>query len=359
MSLFNFRQYKAIYQYLISIFLIGITLIFLYFSSDYIRYNSAALILLLTVSIAAMLFDIFPVLLTAILSALIWNFFFIPPTFTFHIGTTEDALMFLMYFVIALINAILTFKIREFEKNIREKEEREKSIILYNTLLNSLSHELRTPIATIIGTVDTLKEHKDKLSEEIKKDLFSEIEIASLRLNRQVDNLLNMSKLEAGVLKPKPDWVDISELIYKIIQNHEADIHNHHIVFAPPRNLPLFKIDIVLTEQILQNIIHNALQYTPIHSTITIQIGQFDNGCFFIIEDNGNGFPEERIQYVFDKFYRLPQSLAGGTGLGLSIAKGFTEALGGTIILENISTGGARFTVTIPAQTTLIKSIDR
>ena len=170
-----------------------------YFSVEFIGYRIVALILLLVVSLLAMLIDIFPVLVTALLSALIWNFFFIPPTFTFHIGTPEDALMFLMYFVIAMINAVLTFKIREFERKARDKEEKEKSIKLYNILLNSLSHELRTPIATIIGAIDTIKDNETKLSNNNKKELYSEIEIASFRLNRQVENLLNMSRLEAGI----------------------------------------------------------------------------------------------------------------------------------------------------------------
>ncbi|NTW32317.1 MAG: DUF4118 domain-containing protein, partial [Bacteroidetes bacterium] len=111
-----------------------------FFTADFIGYKVVALLLLVVVSLLAMVFDILPVLLAALLSALIWNFFFIPPLFTFHIADTEDALMFLMYFVIALVNAVLTFKIREAEKKARDKEEKENTIKLYNTLLNSLSH---------------------------------------------------------------------------------------------------------------------------------------------------------------------------------------------------------------------------
>src|SRR5690606_34735909 len=142
-----------------------------------IGYRAIALILLLVVSFNAILFDIFPVLLSALLSALIWNFFFIPPTFNLHIGTPEDGLLFLMYFVIASINAVLTHKIREAERREREDEEKLKSIKLYNTLLNSLSHELRTPISTIIGAIDTIKDNNSKLSEQNRIELYAEIEI--------------------------------------------------------------------------------------------------------------------------------------------------------------------------------------
>lgn len=330
----------------------------LYFFVDIIGYQVVALILLLGVSILAMLFDIFPVMVAAMLSALIWNFLFIPPTFTFHVGTPEDALMFLMYFVVALINAVLTFKIREVEKEAREKEEREKTIALYNTLLNSLSHELRTPISTIIGAVDTIKENAQRLSEEQKDELYTEIKTAGFRLNRQVENLLNMSRLEAGALKPKPDWCDVNEMVHSIIQNFSDKVQRHSIVFNADEKLPLFRLDRGLVEQILHNIIHNALQHTPDDSVISILVNHVNNTfCRFTISDNGPGFPETELDSVFEKFHRLPQAKAGGTGLGLSIAKGLTEALNGTIRLENIANGGAQFTIDIPAESSSLNGI--
>ena len=204
-------------QFLISILLVCVVSCLCYLLSPYIGYRVVALILLVTVSLVAMFFDIFPVLLSALLSALIWNFFFIPPKFTFSIGSTEDALMFLMYFVIATVNGVLTYKIRLMKKEAQQREEKENAIKLYNTLFNSLSHELQTPISTIIGATDTLKENETKLSGENKNALVNEISIASLRLNEQVANLLNISRLESGYLKLKKDWCDINELIYSAI----------------------------------------------------------------------------------------------------------------------------------------------
>ncbi len=337
-------------QYIISIGLIAAIGFAGYFFVDAIGYMSVALILLMTVSILAMLFDILPVLVTAVVSALAWNFFFIPPTFTFHIGTTEDVLMFLMYFVIALINTVLTFKIRDSEKKARDKEEKEKTIKLYNTLLNSLSHELRTPIATVIGAVDTMKENKDKLSEKNTAELITEIEIAGLRLNRQVENLLNMSRLESGFLKPRLDWCDLNERIYSIIKSNRSDIQKRNVVFSPNENLPMLRIDRDLIEQAINNILHNALRYTPENATIIIRAEQETQLCIITIEDNGKGIPENEMPFVFDKFYRLPLTLAGGTGLGLSIAKGFIEAHKGKIKLKNVITGGAKFIIEIPVE---------
>lgn len=334
-----------------------LTSVLCYFSVGIIGYKAVALILLLIVSVNAILFDIFPVILSALLSALIWNFFFIPPILTFHIGSPEDALLFLMYFVIASINAVLTFKIREVESKEREEAEKAKTIQLYNTLLNSLSHELRTPISTIIGAVDTLQESKDKLSLQNQTELLSQIDIASIRLNRQVENLLNMSRLESGMLKLNLDWCDTNELIHAEFQKLSTSI-KQTLVFEPNDNLPLFKFDRGLIEQVLQNLLYNAINYTPDNTIIKIIASQKSNECCISVEDNGNGIPESEIKHVFEKFYRLPQTKTGGSGLGLSIVKGFIEAHNGQVNVENNRTGGVTFTVQFPAEASYINSLN-
>ena len=354
MKKFKTKKQSIPVQYTISISLVFFVSIICFSLSKYIDYRITALILLMTVSIVAMLFDILPVLLTAFLSGLILNFFFIQPLFTFHITNTEDILLFLIYLIIALVNAVLTFKIREAESKARDKEEKGKTIKLYNTLLNSLSHELRTPIATIIGAIDTLKENKNKLSEINQTELLEEIDKASIRLNRQVENLLNMSRLETGMLKLKQDWCDINELIYTVIKKITPIENNHAIHFIPNEKLPLFKLDAGLIEEIIQNLVTNAILYTPTHSIITIDAKYENDNCIFSVSDNGKGFPEKEIQFAFDKFYRLPNTKTGGSGLGLSIVKGFVEAHNGTIKLANNKNFGANFTVIIPTKTSYL-----
>ena len=344
-------------QYFISIVLVVTIGLICFFFVDLIGYKVVALILLLSVSVVAMLFDILPVLMAAVLSALIWNFFFIPPIYTFHIDNAEDLLMFLMYFVIALVNAVMTFKIREQESKARDKEEKEKTITLYNTLLNSLSHELRTPVSTIIGALDTLKESKDKLSSNNQSELLAQIDLASIRLNQQIENLLNMSRLETGILKLHLDWCDIHELIFSTMRKLSGINSHHKILYSPNELLPLCKLDIGLMEQILHNLLVNALQYTPENSIIKIEAIYAMDNCVITVEDNGSGLPEHEMAFVFDKFYRLPNSKTGGSGLGLSIVRGFVEAHNGKITTENNSDGGAKFTITIPAETSYIKNL--
>ena len=343
-------------QYAVSILLVVLLSIFCFAAINIIGYKVVALLLLLLVSLLAMVFDIYPVLVAAASSAVIWNFFFIPPIFTFHINSAEDSLLFLMYFFVATVNAVLTFKIKQAEKKARDREEKAHTIKLYNTLLNSLSHELKTPVATIIGSVDTLKENDNKLSAQNKKDLLTQIEIAGLRLNTQVENLLNMSRLETGSLQLKKNWCDLNELIFTVIRQFE-NITTQQIIFKQNETLPLFKMDITLMEQVLQNILSNAIQYTAPNTTITIVAGHLQENCIITITDNGKGFPEAEMQFAFDKFYRLPNTKTGGTGLGLSIVKGFVEAHNGTIELKNNEPTGAVFTIQIPAETSYINNL--
>lgn len=178
-------------QYLYSIMIIILVSAICFALSGLMGYRVAAFILLVAVSLIAITFDILPVLLSAALSAFIWDFF-IPPRFTIHVDTTEDTILLVMYFIIALINGVLTYKIRQVEKASRLKEERANSVMLYNTILNSLSHELRTPIAAIIGAADNLQINAN-LTPENRDQLIMEISKASLRLNQQVENLLNIS----------------------------------------------------------------------------------------------------------------------------------------------------------------------
>ncbi len=374
-----FRQLSKISpakQFLISIGLIILVAAACYLVSDYIEYKVVAFILLLTVSLIALVFDIVPVLISALLSALIWNFFFIHPKFTFHIGSAEDGFLFLMYFVIALINGVLTNRIRRMEKLAREEEEKAKTVKLYNTLLNSLSHELKTPIATIVGAADNLLAEQSNLSADNRKELTENISIAALRLNQQVENLLSMSRLESGFIQPKKDWCDINELIYTVMNRLEQQLKNHKVMISIEENLPLYKLDYGLIEQVLYNLLFNASIYTPEYADLFItaknnaekiyildttaeihsEVKKENNYLSLVIEDRGPGFPNEEIEKVFDKFYRLNNSKTGGTGLGLSIVKGFVEAHKGTIVLENVP-HGARFTIHIPAETSYINSL--
>ena len=341
-------------QYLISILSVATISLLGLAVRDVVDYKIIGYLLLFLVSILAIFLEIKPVLLAAVLGALALDFLFIKPYYTLHIDNAEDALLLLLFFIISLINAVLTYKIKRMQKAIHVKETRANTMKLYNTLLDSLSHELRTPIATIIGSIDTLQQKDVDLSHASKDNLLNEIEKASMKLNYQVENLLNMSRLESGYIQPKLDWCDVKEIIYNVCNRLTEELNQHKLLISAEDNLPLFKLDYGLMEQILYNLIYNAAQYTPKGAKIQIEVkyevdADYDmhmeviKKCIITIADDGYGFPEAEIDKAFDKFYRLQNSKTGGTGLGLSIVKGFVEAQHGTISLSNAEEGGAVF----------------
>ena len=485
---------STIRQYLIIPIIVLLSSVVCYLIKDYIGYQVVSFVLLFLVSILALFFGTGPILLAATLSAFTWDFFFIPPQFTLHIEQAEDVLMFIMFFIIALLNGILTSRVRRQEKRIRVREERthalyqltreislvsgidevikiatqyikkyfrfecaillknelnqlehqvthetqiklsenEQSVAawvykhsakagkhtdtlpsadytfypltgnndnmgviavgqtnlfthgeeqfweaflsqisgkfereflrniakntfilnesdkLYKTLFNSISHELRIPVATIMGASDTLL--AQSYPEETRHKLYDEINTASVRLNRLIENLLNMSRLESGRITLHPDWCDVHDLTNKLALNLEKELFPYKFSTVIPREMPLVYIDFGLIEQVLHNLVLNATQNAPEGTRIRLKFFYDNYELTIQVMDRGNGFPANELSSVFNKFYRGREAKAGGTGLGLSIVKGFIEAHHGSVIAENRRNGGAIFTIKIPVK---------
>ncbi|HTP79891.1 MAG TPA: sensor histidine kinase KdpD [Bacteroidota bacterium] len=483
-------------QYILATFFVCFVALVCFPFSDLLGYQTISLILLLTVALLPLKLGSGPVLLAATLSALIWDYFFIPPRFTFVVALTQDVLMLLTYFAIAAVSGVLTARVRAREKAVRQREERaialytltkdlstartqdevaraaitnverffeskvalflsdpdgevfttehpsssfkvdpkefsvaawvywnekkagrytdtlpfaratyypisgpryplgvigvslirdeapsidqesllqnfisqiastlereqlnemtKKSIAfveserLYKTLFNSLSHELHTPIAAIVSASEELLTGSAEKIRSLRKDLTIEIRTAAERLNRLVENLLDMTRLESGRITAKSDWCDIGDVVRTSLVKLGRELADHEVSINIPSEMPLLKFDFGLVEQTLTNLLHNAAMYTPGGSHIGIRVRLEDQQCLIVVEDDGPGFPKESLPRVFEKFYRVPGSKVGGTGLGLSIARGFVEAHRGTIKVENRAEGGARFTIALP-----------
>ncbi len=468
-----------------------------FLASGLIDYRAVGMFLLFTVSLLALLVGRGPIFMAAALSASIWNFFFIPPLFTFHIYAFADALLLGMYFIIALVGGELTARIRKRDLGVRRREQQavalyhlarelnraktlddmmrtaeheiglafnarvgcflpqapdksslalhpastytphaEKELTvaswvyqnrkpagrgtntllfaeavyyplltgngavgvigiapllarpltleqegllqtflhqiaaaleremlraaaeqahvlaaserLYKTLLNSISHELRTPLATITGASTSLLDEHTAKERERRALLVSDIFSAGQRLNRLVKNLLDMTRLESGMLKPNLEWCDANDLVHVVLRQLAAELAHHHMRLELADDLPLVRMDFVLMEQALANILLNAAQHTPTGTAITLRTAVTEKVLTFVVEDEGEGFPPEALEHVFEKFYRLPKAKTGGTGLGLSIARGFVEAHGGAIFAESRLEKGARFILRLP-----------
>jgi two-component system sensor histidine kinase KdpD len=248
-------------------------------------------------------------------------------------------------FVIQIGAAVEREMLNEKSKESLIVEESEK---LYKNIFNSISHELKTPIAAIMGSVEYLKDSNVAINKESQEELYSDIYSASERLNRLVENLLDMTRLEAGRINLNFSWCDVSDIFSDAIKSLKRELKDKsvNVVIAP--NMLLVKVDYVLMVQAIKNIIYNAAIYNPAGTEIELRAACDDMYCYIQVSDNGKGIPGEDIDNIFEKFYRSKNTPTGGTGLGLSIAKGFVEALDGVISVKNNVHGGAEFTIRFP-----------
>ncbi len=234
-------------------------------------------------------------------------------------------------------------RLRDSEQSAKLLAESER---LGKTLLNSVSHELRTPLAVITTASGALR--ASPALTEVEAGLVGEIEQASSRLNRLVRNLLDVARLESGHLKPQLDWCDAADLCRVSVGSAGVAASGRPFTMGLEPRLPLVRTDFVLMEQVLVNLLSNALAHTPAGSPVEVAARVSGRELLFTVADHGGGIPPGDLTRIFDKFYRSNSSRPGGTGLGLSIVKGFVEAVGGTVSASNRPEGGAVFTVRLP-----------
>jgi two-component system sensor histidine kinase KdpD len=221
-----------------------------------------------------------------------------------------------------------------------------------NAILSSVSHDLRTPLATITGAASSLLEEKDTLGSTSRQELARSIYDEANRLTRLVRNLLDMMRLEAGAMQLQKDWHPFEEIVGAALTRLEARLGRHQMRTHFPQDLPLVLLDGVLIEQVLINLLENALKYAPPSTAIELSTSVSDHALLFEIADRGPGLPSGEEQRIFDKFYRAGPVREGGVGLGLTICRGIIEAHGGKIWAENRSGGGTVFRFTLPLEKT-------
>jgi two-component system sensor histidine kinase KdpD len=325
--------------------------LFNFYLQKLLGYQALALIYLLSVVLLALFINRGATFFGTILTAAGWNFFFAPPAFAFNISDTYDNMMLITYFVVTLTVGQLTTRLRaqrDAEMHAKLLAESER---LGRTLLNSVSHEFRTPIAAIASATQTLNSTGVLTPEQ--RNLVNEVESASERLNRVVESLLSAARIKAGQVRPKPDWCDVADLVQVTLRRIKDQIAGHPVRTFIPANLPLVKADFVLTEQALANLIANAVKHTPPGTTIEIT-AQIESGFLVIgVADSGPGLPADQLGRIFEPFQRGSSAKTGGVGLGLAIVKGFIEVQGGRVEAANRPSGtGAIFSIYLGAADT-------
>jgi two-component system sensor histidine kinase KdpD len=224
---------------------------------------------------------------------------------------------------------------------------------LERALLNSISHDLRSPLSTVTGVLTSLKEEGGHLGDRARRDLLETACSEAERLNRFVGNLLDMTRIEAGAVKLNLEPCDVQELVGCALAVLETRSDTRKVTFKMLPTVPLVPMDLVLMIQVLVNLLENSLKYSPPGSQIEIIAATDAPWLVLEVNDRGPGVPEQDLKRVFDKFYRIPvPEGAGGTGLGLSICKGIVEAHGGRIAAENLTGGGLSIVIRLPLSKT-------
>jgi two-component system, OmpR family, sensor histidine kinase KdpD len=231
---------------------------------------------------------------------------------------------------------------------------------LRNALLTSISHDLKTPLAGVLGAAETLGTLSDVLNKQERADLIATVIGEAERLNRFIANLLDMTKLESGAVVPNAALHDLGEIIGSALERASKILAQHRVELGLAHDLPMVEVDPVLFEQLLFNLLDNAAKYAPAGSTIRIQSWRDRDTVGLQVLDEGEGIPPTDLERIFDKFYRVQKAdhVRAGTGLGLAISRGFMEAMHGTITAANrTDRGGAVFTITLPIPTN-VKQLD-
>lgn len=462
-------------------------------------YQSIGFLYLLAVLAAGGLFTVGPIVLSAVLSVLAWNFFFIPPRFTFAVSRPEDALMCVTYLLVAAITGLLSHRISRSQRLLRAKEhesdammdilaqfafqsrredclkavlekmrlifdgyfaaifaktpseaetvttasvdwlssaqewavakwvldngkeagwetdtlassqalylplvahgkvtgvlaympsnhgsalredsknlmlaiggqlafyfeqeiyreeaqaagELKRSEKLYQAILNSVSHEIKTPITAILGLASALEDEKIASDPKARGAILDELSDSAERLNREVTNILDMSRLSSGLLKLKKEWFDTRELADACLGKLSQRLHGYDLALRMQDGLPFLHADYSLMEQALGNVLANALNYTQPGGRIELSMARKGDIIEIRVADSGRGIPQAYLGKVFERFFRVPGSPGGGTGLGLAIAKTVVELHGGNITANNRPDGGAEFVIALPVE---------
>ncbi len=238
---------------------------------------------------------------------------------------------------------------------LREAYEEAETERLRSALFASLSHDLKTPLASITGAVTALQQYAELYDTAARDELVSTIQDEAERLTRFVTNLLDMARLEAGGIVLDRQPVDLGEVVGTALQRTAPVLADHRVAVDLAPDLPMLELDAVLLEQVLVNLLDNAAKYAPPGSTVTLEGRRHGDAVALTVADEGPGLAPGDVAHIFEKFYRGADAgdrRRAGTGLGLAICRGFAEALGGTIAAANrTDRPGAVFTITFPRAT--------
>jgi two-component system sensor histidine kinase KdpD len=265
-------------------------------------------------------------------------------------------------FVAALLDqGAVALERAEFAAVAADAEALRRTDTLRSALLNSVSHDLRTPLSTVLGSVTTLIDYGKTLKPKVKDDLLVSIREEAERLNRYVGDLLDMTRLEGGGLVTRREWTDVRDVLRAAVERVKRRLGGRKVKWDFPDRVTLVMADAALLEQALVNILENAIAYSPDNTAIEVAAYEDRRNVVISIEDEGSGIPTAELTRVFEKFRRMDEATdrGKGAGLGLAISKGFVEAMGGRIAAASpIHDGrGTRILISLPKERPTIEDL--
>ena len=334
--------------------------------------ESLSLIFLVAVILAARLWGRWPSIFASLLSFAAYDFFFTEPYFRFEITDKGLVLTLGMFLLVAILISNLTAELRarmEAERAIAAEQARlhagmeEARLVaererLRAALLSSVSHDLRTPLVSIIGAATSLLDAPEAIGAEGRQALAETIRDEGERLNRYVQNLLDMTRVSGGSLPLSREWIDAREMVGHALRQLRRELKDHRVIVDVPADLPPVSGDALLLEQALVNVLDNAAKYAPGGTGIVVSARVEGPLLRLAVTDQGPGIPEADRERVFDMFYRVNagDGHSTGTGLGLAISRGIVQAHGGAVRVLPASAdgGGARVEIDLPGDAAAI-----
>lgn len=295
-----------------------------------------------------------PAAFASFAAVLLYNFFFTEPYYTFVVHDSQYVFTFVVMLVIGLLVSTLMARIRDQAMAVHRTVAQAETERLRSAVLSSVSHDLRTPLATIAGASSSLLESGDRLDPVARRELLSSIYEEADRLGRLVDNLLHMTRLESGQLEPRKEWNVVEDLVGSALHRLTRQLTAHEVRPLVPIDTPMVFVDGVLIELVLINLVENAAKYSPAGTAIEIAARMGEGRVLIEVADRGPGLSAGEHALAFEKFFRgahAERGESGGAGLGLAICAAIARLHGGELAVEDRPGGGAVFRLGLPLET--------
>ena len=340
-------QTRAKHDYFLSVAVAGICAVVSLATRTELGMTASAMIYLLGVTVVSTFCSRGAAILNCILSVLSFYFFCVPPFGSFLVMESSVVLTLIVMMLVALVITSLTDRMRRQTDATHRAEIAIETERMRNALLSAVSHDLKTPLVSIYGAATSILDQGERLTPADRRALIKDIAEEAGNLNRLLTNLLEMTRLDAG-LELKKDWQSVEEITEAALARLEDSFRNRPVTVNVPEDLPLIRVDESLMQHLLVNVLENAVKYTPEGSPIRIVASGDATRVKISIHDSGPGFKPGTEDQVFERFYRANSPGVHGMGLGLTICRAIVKAHGGKIRAENAPEGGAVLHIELP-----------